>query len=75
MNIPKSVTIVDRQKKSLVRTRPLSNVVSNYAMALDEANHCLIKSTSAMLREMSMEYATMSRESGSMPAPAMARWT
>lgn len=43
MNTPttKSVTIADRQKKSLVRTWPLSNVASNYAMALDEANHRL----------------------------------
>lgn len=37
----KSVTIVDRQKKSVVRAWPLSNVASNYAMALDEANHRL----------------------------------
>ena len=37
----RSVTIVDRQSKSVVRTFPLSNVASNYAMALDEANHRL----------------------------------
>ena len=37
----KSITIVDRQKKSVVRTWPLSNVACNYAMALDEANHRL----------------------------------
>ncbi len=37
----KSVTIVDRQQKSVVRAWPLSNVASNYAMALDEANHRL----------------------------------
>jgi DNA-binding beta-propeller fold protein YncE len=37
----KSVTIVDRQKKSIIRTWPLSTVASNYAMAFDEANRRL----------------------------------
>ena len=37
----RNVTIVDRQKTSIVRAFPLSNVASNYAMALDEVNHRL----------------------------------
>jgi DNA-binding beta-propeller fold protein YncE len=34
----RSITIVDRHKKSVVRTWPLSTVSSNYAMAFDEKN-------------------------------------
>src|SRR5919107_1813609 len=47
VNVPIAghIAVVDRDKESVVQTRPLSNVTENFPMALDEGNHRLFVGT------------------------------
>ena len=45
MSTARHITVVDRDKGSVVETWPLSNATENFPMALDEANHRLFVGT------------------------------
>src|SRR5919107_2543733 len=47
VNVPTAghIAVVDRDKESVVQTRPLSNAAENFPMALDDGNHRLFVGT------------------------------